>query len=94
MRKLNFAEERGSGIDKSVSACEFFGLPPLTFINTADYFRAILYTPRSFSEMSKEERVNAVFQHSCLNYVTSKQTQLFERDSDSQLSKIRKFIDS
>lgn len=74
MRKLRFAEERGSGIDKAVFACEFYGLPALTFIDTEDYFRIILHTPKKFSDMSKEERVDAVYQHACLNHVISKKT--------------------
>jgi len=74
MRKLHFAEERGSGIDKVVEACEVFSLPPLKFINEKDYFRVILYMPRDFSDMDKEERNDAIYQHACLNYVISRKT--------------------
>lgn len=74
MRKLGFAEERGSGIDKVVQACELFALPAPKFLNEHDYFRAIIYRPKDYADMDKEERVNTVYQHSCLNYVTSRKT--------------------
>ena len=74
MKLLNYYEERGSGIDKTVSAMELFGMPPVEFRSSKDHFTAILYTPKSFDDMSKEERINAVYQHACLNYVCGKKT--------------------
>jgi len=74
MRNLGFAEERGSGIDKAVGACEEYGLPALKFINEKDYFRAVAYVQKKFNDMDKDERREAVYQHACLNYVTTNKT--------------------
>lgn len=74
MRQLGFAEERGSGIDKAVLSCELAGLPPIKFVNGSDYFKAMLFAPRSYAQMDRNERIEAVYQHCCLNYVTSKKT--------------------
>ena len=74
MRKLNFSEERGSGIDKVIDAVEVFGLPPVLFSSSESHFTSGVYLPKSFSKMTKEERIEAVYQHACLNYVFQKKT--------------------
>jgi predicted HTH transcriptional regulator len=74
MRKLHFCEERGSGIDRMIQAMEMHGLPPIKFISSNDHFTAILYAPKDFSKMEKEERITAVYQHACLNLQTQKKT--------------------
>ena len=97
MRKLNFCEERGHGIDKAVSATEFHGLPPIRFFSMIDYFTVTLYAPRKFKEMQKEERIDAVYQHACLNFVAQKKTtnatvrQRFQFD-DNQTTKITRLF--
>ena len=53
MKLLNFYEERGKGIDATIDAIEFYGLPPVEFRTAIDYFTAILFYPRSFEDMSK-----------------------------------------
>ena len=74
MRKLNFSEERGSGIDKCIEATELLGLPPILFESNGSYFRARVFYSRNFVDMSKQERIEAVYQHTCLNYVFQKDT--------------------
>ncbi len=74
MRTLRFGEIEGTGYDKVVTAIEFKGLPPIKWRQEKDYFCAILYMPKKFSDMEKGERIEAVFQHSCLNYVNNKKT--------------------
>lgn len=74
MRTLGFGEERGSGIDKVVLSMELHGLPPAKFLSTQDHFTAILYAPREFRYMEKDERINAVYQHACLNFVLGRRT--------------------
>ncbi len=74
MRKLGFAEERGSGIDKAVIASEKMGLPPIDFKNEVDYFRVTIFTARPFSSMSKSEKIDAIYQHACLNSVIQRNT--------------------
>ncbi len=82
MRRLNICEERGSGIDKVIFNVELFQLPPPNFSVHSSHTKAILYAPRSFSEMTKVERIRACYQHACLCYVSNKQmtnTSLRER---------------
>ncbi len=74
MRKTHFAEEKGSGYDKVVNSIEINVLPPIKWRLEQDYFCVILYMPKKFSETEKEERIEAVFQHSCLNLVSNKRT--------------------
>jgi len=68
MRRMGVCEERGSGIDKALFAVEVFGLPPVKFVNGPNAFKAILYSPKSFKQMSQEERLNACLQHCCIRY--------------------------
>ena len=68
MRRMGICEERGSGIDKALFAVEVFGLPPVKFVNGPNAFKAILYNPKSFKQMSQEERLNACLQHCCIRY--------------------------
>lgn len=74
MRKMKFAEEKGSGYDKAVKFIELNALPPLKWRQEKDYFCVIIYMPKKFSDMEKSERIEAVFQHSCLNFVANKKT--------------------
>jgi len=73
MRRLNICEERGSGIDKVIFNVELFQLPPPDFLVHSTHTKAILFAPRTFSEMSKAERIRACYQHACLCYVSNKQ---------------------
>ena len=52
---------------------ELFQLPPPDFTVHSAHTKAILYAPRSFSEMTKVERIRACYQHACLCYVSNKQ---------------------
>src|ERR1700692_3294438 len=74
MRKVGLAEERGSGVDNALTAIELWGLPPVIFESEQDYFKAIILMPRSFNDMSKDERITAVYQHARLNKLTNKKT--------------------
>ena len=70
MRRVNLCEERGSGIDKVIDAVEQAQLPPPKFVAEKNYFRVILFAPKKFKEMSREERIAACYQHCCLKYVS------------------------
>ena len=71
MRRLNICEERGSGIDRAISAIETFQLPAPKIIRGDDYTRIIVYAPISLAKTSKEDRIRACYQHTCLNYVNN-----------------------
>lgn len=70
-RLYGVCEERGSGFQKSVAAIELYGLPPLKFIEGTNSFKVIMYTPRKFSEMTQEERIEAVYQHSVIQFLSN-----------------------
>jgi len=70
MRRMNFCEERGSGIDKVIHEIEFFQLPAPDFLSGDNYTRVILFSPKSLRQMSKPDKIRACYQHSCLKYVS------------------------
>lgn len=69
MRRMDFCEERGSGIDKVVVETENAKLPPPDFLAPEDNTIAILYGPRSFSDMGGSHRVRACYWHAVRLYV-------------------------
>lgn len=73
MRRMNFCEERGSGIDKVITAIERYQLPAPDFRTTPMHTIAVLFGPRKFAGMSRQDRVRACYQHACLWYVSGKQ---------------------
>jgi len=72
MRRMNICEERGTGIDKVISIVEVFQLPPPEFRATVGSTIAVLYGPRKFSQMNRDARVRACYQHASLQYVSGK----------------------
>ncbi len=68
-RRVNFCEERGSGIDKVISSVESFQLPAPNFIGGDNYLRVILYGYKALRSMTKQDRNRACYQHCCLKYV-------------------------
>lgn len=72
MRRLNICEERGSGIDKVISQVELFQLPAPDFQVTSNHTKAILYASKRLSEMDRNDRIRACYQHACLCWVSNK----------------------
>lgn len=68
-RRVDFCEERGSGIDKVISSIETFQLPAPDFIEGDDYLRVIIYGHKSLRSMGKKDKTRACYQHCCLKYV-------------------------
>ncbi len=68
MRRMGICEERGSGIDRALFEIEVYGLPPVKFINSSNSFKAVLYSPKSFKQMTPEERLDACLQHCCIRH--------------------------
>lgn len=67
-RRYNICEERGSGLEKAVIAIELYGLPPLRMEEFENSFKVTLFSPRPFAKMSIEERIEACYQHSIIEY--------------------------
>jgi predicted HTH transcriptional regulator len=67
-RRYNICEERGSGFEKAVIAIELFGLPPLKFQELENSFEVTMYAPKKYADMTNEERIEACYQHSIIEY--------------------------
>lgn len=67
-RRYNICEERGSGFEKAVIAIELYGLPPLKFEELENSFQITMYAPRKYGEMTNDERIEACYQHSIIEY--------------------------
>ena len=71
MRLLHFCEERGSGLDKVLTACEFHQLPPPLIVADATKTTVTLYAPQKFEKMSKQDKIRACYLHACLKFVNN-----------------------
>ena len=70
MRRIGICEERGSGWDKIGFEIEFHQLPAPLIEMPESHTRVVMFSPKPLREMSKEERVRAVYLHACLRYVS------------------------
>jgi len=70
MRRMGICEEQGSGLDKVVSAVELFQMPPPLFRNEEASMQVVLYGPRTFANMTPDERVRACYQHAILKFIS------------------------
>ena len=66
MRRMKFCEEAGRGIRKVISAIESSQSPPPLFKETSNAMQVILYGPRSYAQMTVDERIRACYQHACI----------------------------
>jgi len=71
MYKIRICEDRGSGLIRALSFIELYGLPPLKFEVSTTSFKVILSAPKIYQDMSKQERIEACFQHCVLKYLSS-----------------------
>jgi ATP-dependent DNA helicase RecG len=71
MRRLGICEEKGSGVDKVVSAAELHQLPAPDFRVGELRTTSVLFAHQEFSQMSREDRIRACYQHCCLQYVSN-----------------------
>jgi len=73
MRKLRICEEKGSGIDRVVQSAEILQLPAPDFRTGYQSTTVVIFGPRDFDEMSRDDRVRACYQHCVLRYVMNMQ---------------------
>jgi predicted HTH transcriptional regulator len=69
MRLFEICEQRGSGIDRAIKAIEDAFLPAPEFIKGENYTKVFIYPKRTFSQMTKEDRIRACYQHCSLKYM-------------------------
>ncbi|MGW3344876.1 ATP-binding protein [Nonomuraea rubra] len=69
MRRIGVCEERGSGWDKIVFEVELFQLPAPQIEVTSQHTRVTLFSHRDLKDMTRDDRIRAVYWHACLRYV-------------------------
>ncbi len=68
MRLMGLVNGSGSGWDTVVASAEQHGMPaPLAKVED-DWTRVILLSPRSLTDMNREDRIGSVYQHACLQF--------------------------
>lgn len=70
MRKIGVCEAKGSGVDKVVSIAEALQRPAPEFLVETSRTRVIMYAPKNFAQMTRDDRIRACYQHCVLRYVT------------------------
>jgi predicted HTH transcriptional regulator len=71
MRRMGICEEKSSGIDKVVDAAEVYQLPAPDFRAGHRRTCVTIFGPREFSDMDRDDRVRACYQHCALRWVMS-----------------------
>lgn len=69
MRRMNFCEERGSGVDRALTECEVYQLPAPDFTMDELSTKVTMFIPKTLRQMNKEDKLRACYQHCCLKYV-------------------------
>lgn len=73
MRRMGICEEKSSGIDKVIDAVEFYQLPAPDFRESHNRTVVIIFGPRNFENMDRDERIRACYQHCALKWVMREQ---------------------
>jgi predicted HTH transcriptional regulator len=63
---LGFCERRGSGIDRAIAAIETYYLPAPKITKEEAFTRVVMFPHKALRDMTKEEKVEACYQHACL----------------------------
>lgn len=71
MRRMRICEEKSSGIDKVIQAAEGYQLPAPDIRISHRRTVVVIFGPRDFEEMDRNDRVRACYQHCCLKWVMS-----------------------
>jgi predicted HTH transcriptional regulator len=73
MRRMRICEEKSSGIDQVIDAAETFQLPAPEFLVGFKRTSVVIHGHRAFSEMDRDARIRACYQHCVLRYVMREQ---------------------
>jgi ATP-dependent DNA helicase RecG len=71
MRRMGTCEEKGSGVDKVISAVEAYQLPAPVFRDSEQRTHVILFGHKAFQDMDRSDRVRACYQHCVLRYINN-----------------------
>ena len=73
MRRLGLCEELGTGWDKIVITCEIAQLPAPRIDLYPDNTKVSLFSEKTFSSISQEDKLWACYLHACIKYVQGEQ---------------------
>ncbi len=65
---LGICERRGSGVDRAIEAVEGMHLPAAKFTTGENHTRVTLFPEKNLKDMTKQEKIDACYQHACLMY--------------------------
>ncbi len=71
MRRMGICEEKSSGVDKVIHAVEVYQLPAPDFRVGHQRTVVILFGPKDFENMDRDDRIRACYQHAALKWVMS-----------------------
>ncbi len=74
MRRCHLCEERGSGWDRVAVEIEVHQLPAPLVRVTGNHTSVVMYEHKPLRSMDKEDRIRAVYVHTCLKYVSGERT--------------------
>jgi len=61
--------KKGSGVDKVIANNEAYHLPPINILVDDLRTTVTIYAYQKLSEMSRKDKINACYQHCCLQYM-------------------------
>lgn len=68
---MGFCEEKGSGMDKALSAIESYKLPAIKYRVSEIRTSIILSEYKTWAQTTKEERLQACYKHACLKHLSN-----------------------
>lgn len=68
LRRVGIGDSRGTGFDKMEAALEEYGMPSLTIREIPYDVSLALYAYKPFSQWNTEEKIHAIYMHTCLCY--------------------------
>ncbi|SIR95483.1 ATP-binding protein [Microbacterium sp. RURRCA19A] len=74
MTRARISEERGSGWEKIATEVELHQLPAPKITVEAGHTKVTVFGPRSFAEMTRDERVDAIYLHAQLRHASGEPT--------------------
>ena len=69
MRRFAICEQKGSGVDRVIETVEVVQLPAPDFRTGYRRTSVVLFAPKPFVQMDRNDRIRACYQHCCLRYV-------------------------
>jgi len=69
MREMGLCEERGGGVDKAILEVEEMALPTPKFFSSEHAMRVVIFGPKSFKDLSKDDKIWACYCHCVVRWI-------------------------